>query len=117
MSSAIVVPVISEAALANFAKLSASSPCDNVLLEHRLALELQARGKVRYVMPLFRGNFNFGTVYPTATVEAVEAATARHVRKGALTLSTRARLSILHLDPHLNGFPPHRGTARACGPR
>ena len=52
----IFVPVISKAALAPFASLTASSSCDNVLLEYRLALELQKRGQLLRVFPVLVGN-------------------------------------------------------------
>jgi hypothetical protein len=49
--SCIFLPILSRGAIndvnnsrSNFTALTASSNCDNVLLEHRLALELQQRG-------------------------------------------------------------------------
>lgn len=40
----------------NWAGLTCGSPCDNVLLEHRLALELQAQGIIRKVVPIMIGD-------------------------------------------------------------
>jgi hypothetical protein len=39
----------------NFSLLSATSACDNVLLEHQLALEMLAMGMLDYVFPVFIG--------------------------------------------------------------
>ena len=52
----IFVPVLSREGLASFAELSAESPCDNVLLEHVLALEMQRRGVLRAIFPVFVGD-------------------------------------------------------------
>ena len=44
------MPVLSKAALAPCAKLTAANACDNVVLEHQLALELQLRGHLCAIM-------------------------------------------------------------------
>ena len=54
-SSDVFVPVLSKAALAPCALLTASSACDNVILQHQLALELQHRGSLRAILPVFVG--------------------------------------------------------------
>ena len=54
-SSDVFVPVISKAALAPFASLTPESRCDNVLLEHQLALELKMRGELRGIFPVLVG--------------------------------------------------------------
>jgi len=54
-SSDVFVPVLSKAALAKFALLTPESACDNVLLEHRMALELKERGDLRLIFPVFVG--------------------------------------------------------------
>jgi len=46
-SSLVVVPVLSRKALAPFCELKPESRCDNVLLEHALALEFRERAMVR----------------------------------------------------------------------
>ena len=40
----------------NIAALKEDSPCDNVLLEHRLALELRQRGMIQKIYPVFIGD-------------------------------------------------------------
>lgn len=51
------MPILSRAAIkSRFEGLLVDSPCDNVLLEYRLALELSCRGLVERVYPLFRGD-------------------------------------------------------------
>lgn len=40
----------------NFTLLEENSPCDNVLLEMRLALELREMGFIRYIYPILVGN-------------------------------------------------------------
>lgn len=40
----------------NFSVISESSPCDNVLLEHRLALELRSLGLIEKIFPIFIGD-------------------------------------------------------------
>lgn len=60
-SSRVFVPVLSKAGLANFSTLTANSECDNVMLEHLLALELAARGVMRAVYPVLVGEANAGT--------------------------------------------------------
>jgi hypothetical protein len=41
---------------ANFPNLDIDSPCDNVLLEYTLALELQARGLTERIYPMLIGD-------------------------------------------------------------
>jgi len=54
--SDVFVPVLSKKALKPFADLSATKGCDNVLLEHQMALEFQDRGRLRAIFPLFVGS-------------------------------------------------------------
>jgi hypothetical protein len=55
--SRVIVPFLSKAALAPFATLAADTPrCDNVLLEHVLALEQRERGKMLAIFPVFVGS-------------------------------------------------------------
>ena len=49
------LPIVSPGACGTWDQLAASSPCDNVLLEYRLALELQERSLIERVFPLFLG--------------------------------------------------------------
>ena len=54
-SSDIFVPILSKAALASFAQLTEAGWCDNVLLEHQLALELRHRGDLQAIFPVLVG--------------------------------------------------------------
>jgi hypothetical protein len=40
----------------NFSRLEEQSPCDNLLLESRLAIELQKAGLLEKIYPVFIGN-------------------------------------------------------------
>jgi len=51
----VFVPVLSKGALAPCALLTSSSRVDNVVLEHRLALELKQRGDLRAIYPVLVG--------------------------------------------------------------
>ena len=95
VKSMIFLPIISRGAVnhptsprQSFEVLSNDSPCDNVFLEHRLALELRERGLVEKIFPLFFGDLNeegmysrysFSGNYPChpvctdAVIESVEA--------------------------------------------
>jgi hypothetical protein len=64
-NSCVFVALLSEAAINHptktnqcFAKLVATSACDNVLLEHRLALDLNKRGLIAKMFPVMIGEFN-----------------------------------------------------------
>lgn len=63
VSSATFVAILSRDAInssnktrQNFSELTENSPCDNVLLEWRLALELKERGMIEGIFPLFVGD-------------------------------------------------------------
>ena len=45
----------------SFARLMEDSPCDNVLLEHQLALELRGLGYIEKLFPVLIGDFDDGT--------------------------------------------------------
>jgi len=109
--SDVFVPVLSKAALANYKDLTAASACDNVLLEHQLALELQHRGDLRAIFPILvgelrhdtelgdiHGDFFKGGGMPTCkddvTVKAVEGKLFDHLQrlgKGVPQLPAAAR--------------------------
>ena len=97
LSSDIFVPFLTKAALEPFAELQHDSPCDNVLLEYALALELKSRSVLRWILPIFVGEvarfdqlgegfsdfFTSGGL-PQATeahVAAVEAKLAEHLQR------------------------------------
>ena len=51
------LPLISKPAIEKkFAELELDSQCDNVLLEYRLAVELQSRGLIERIFPVFLGD-------------------------------------------------------------
>ena len=56
LASAIVVPVLSKRALEPFASLDAGSSCDTLLLEMRLAVTLEEREELAFIMPLLVGS-------------------------------------------------------------
>ena len=56
MKSRAFVPLLSRVGLQNFNDLTESSQCDNVLLEYRLALELQSFNLVEFVFPVMIGD-------------------------------------------------------------
>ena len=95
--SALFVPILSKAALAPFAGLDAQAGCDNVFLEHRLALEMLARGRIKRIFPIFVGerredssqqpsfgDANPGKILPSCKdvlVPAVERKVTEHLRR------------------------------------
>jgi hypothetical protein len=88
------VPVLSRGALkARFESLSDAAPCDNVLLEYRLAIELAQRNLLSRIFPLFLGDVLPGATHqrshyfssscqphtPDVVVSSVEGKAARHL--------------------------------------
>ena len=68
MSSRAFVPLLSREAInhpdkewQNFTKLTPDSKCDNVLLEHRLAVELRQLGLIEKIFPVFIGDMDAAT--------------------------------------------------------
>ena len=81
----------------NFSKLTTDSKCDNVYLEHRLAVELQGLGLIEKIFPVFIGNLDattseyshyFGSgchpSLPEVTVKSVEEKLRYHMESQAL---------------------------------
>lgn len=67
VQSSIFLPLLSRKAInhtsnkfSNFATLTNTSHCDNVLLEHNLALELRNRGLLDFIYPVFIGDLKAG---------------------------------------------------------
>ena len=60
--SDVFVPVLSKAALKRYEELTPESECDNVLLEHQLALELKKRGNLDKILPVFVGELGRGNI-------------------------------------------------------
>ena len=104
VSSRAFVPLLSrdainhaEKAWQNFSQLTADSNCDNVFLEHRLAVELQGLGLIDKIFPIFIGNLDattseyshyFGSgCHPTlleVAVKSVEEKLRHHMESQAL---------------------------------
>ena len=81
----------------NFSKLTPTSKCDNVFLEHRLAVELQGLGLIEKIFPVFIGNMDAATLeyshyfgsgcHPSlseVTVKSVEEKLRHHMESQAL---------------------------------
>jgi len=103
------VPIVSRAAIkSQFESLVESSDCDNVLLEHRLALELAQRGLVVRIFPLMIGDVDAATgAYshyfrsgcapsPAAScvVASVEKKLVEHLERQALGVPLRVGASV-----------------------
>ena len=104
VSSRAFVPLLSRDAInhpdkdwQNFTKLMADSKCDNVFLEHRLAVELQGLGLTEKIFPVFIGNLDAATLeyshyfgsgcHPSlseVTVKSVEEKLRHHMESQAL---------------------------------
>ena len=104
VSSRAFVPLLSrdainhsEKAWQNFSKLTDVSSCDNVFLEHRLAVELHGLGLIENLFPVFIGDFDattseyshyFGSgchpSLPEVTVKSVEEKLRHHMDSQAL---------------------------------
>jgi hypothetical protein len=106
----VFVPVMSKKALAEFSNLTPNSPCDNVLLEHQLALELMKRDNLRRIFPVWVGELenhpHLGDIYddffkgncmpnsPDVVVTAIDEKLVGHLQrmgKGAPQLSETER--------------------------
>ena len=104
VSSRAFVPLLSRDAInhpsidwQNFSKLTAESRCDNVFLEHRLAVELQGLGLIEKIFPIFMGNLDTETSeysdyfksgchpsLPNVAVKSVEDKLRHHMESQAL---------------------------------
>ena len=105
VSSRAFVPLLSRDAInhpdkawQNYSKLTADQPnCDNVYLEHRLAVELQGLGLIEKMFPVFIGNLDAATSeyshyfgsgchpsLPEVTVKSVEEKLRYHMESQAL---------------------------------
>eukprot|EP01030_Chromulinospumella_sphaerica_P034344 gene34344-biopygen9953 len=104
------VPVLSREGLSNLSTLDdPSKPCDNVLLEHRLALELKEMGLIEGIFPILMGEnvegsepsqlaIDWKTLFPVChdvCVEAVEAKTCTHLANQALGTPLHPNRSVL----------------------
>ena len=102
VSSRAFVPLLSRDAInhpekdwQNFSKLTADSKCNNVFLEHRLAVELQGLGLIEKLFPIFIGDLDATTLeysdyfksgyHPTLSeVKSVEEKLRHHMESQAL---------------------------------
>lgn len=125
--SRIFVPLLSARALANFAALTPSSACDNVLLEHRLALELAACHQLSGIVPLLIGEcdgtggygdfFDNGgcpDVHPDVVVESVEKKLSEHLKRMGFAVPSPPRAAI-GVSEALRGIIGYQG-AKVNGP-
>ena len=110
MQSRCLMPILSRKAIkARFEALAEDSASDSVLLEYRLAGELQQRGMVERVFPLFVGDLHptmegsYGDYFEQgchpappsgACVASVEAKLRKHLERQGLGLPLRPRLPV-----------------------
>jgi hypothetical protein len=98
-SSRVFLPLLSTAALARWSDLTAhsfaagSSDVDNVLLEHRLAVELRHRGYLSHVFPVFADAFTLGSL-PGVPIPALERALEEQLLRAGLSLPFTQPLSV-----------------------
>jgi hypothetical protein len=110
------MPILSRAAIhnpnsdrSNFVELRQNSPCDNVLLEHRLALEFKQHGLLEFIYPVLIGDSDETTGEysnyfadgshprlqgPPSVVESVEQALHALLETNACGTPLRPRLSV-----------------------
>jgi serine/threonine protein kinase len=120
------VPILSRAALkVRFEGLSDSSPCDNVLLEYRLAIELAQRNLIARIFPLFLGDSVIGAFpqrshyfssgcqpnAPNSVVSAVEAKATKHLESLGLGLPFLLNMSVKDI---FSGITSYQG-GFVCG--
>ena len=120
------VPLLSRDGLRNFESLTESSSCDNVLLEYRLALELQSFNLLEAVFPVLIGDSSGDSLDPRActytnyiksgcsprcpdiTVKSVDEKLVEHLNnqgQGAPVGSNRTVKDVLQtLTSHEGGF-------------
>ena len=108
VNSRAFICLISEAAIGNsFSVLTSESRCDNVLLEHQLAIELRSMGLIEYIYPIFIGTkktdneltynrFNFGCFneFPSISVNSVVEKLYGHLDRQALGSANNPNITI-----------------------
>ena len=111
----VFIAVMSPNAISNFSSLASDSPCDNVLLEHRLAIELRAQGLLSKIYPILIGDIDTNEEYedffksknrPTfsnAIVESVEAKLAYHLDKQGLGSPLTPAMSVSSIFKEITG--------------
>ena len=98
----------------NFSKLVPSSPCDNVFLEQRLALELKARGMIEHICPVFIGDMSADIVGSTYSEylfrdDPVKSIVAHHPSCPDVVVTSVEEKLLAHLDGLGLGLPLHTG--------
>ena len=125
VNSRVFVALISEDAVAHptndrscFSRLSATSACDNVLLEHQFALELEELGMLEYIYPVMIGKrvggrydrFNMSSygALPNVSVQDVQKKLTEHMSKQALgsplQLERTVTATVKGILAHQGGF-------------
>ncbi len=105
----------------NFSQLSANSACDNVLLEHQLALELHTLGLVEFIFPIFigssvpnlpgvqgltLGSFNFGCLgnMPSLQIPAVVSKVCSHMERQCLGAPLNPDITVKDVVQRITSF-------------
>jgi hypothetical protein len=113
LKSRIFVPLLSKKAINNpankrcdFTALTPDSPCDNVLLEHNIALELAARGLVERIYPVMIGEPVEGTSDADNPIYSNYFASGAHPNLvGDVIVTTVVQQLEHHLDRSCLGTP------------
>ena len=108
---AAIVPVLSAKLLAGFEKLVLGSPCDNVLLEHAMTLELVARGETKGIFPVLVGELKDDGQY-TSFFEGKAA-----IRLPKVQVSAVSEKLIYHLSRAKKGAPQSAAAKTATVPQ
>ena len=101
LKSRIFLPILSRGAInhpdkswQNFSKLAEDSNCDNVLLEHLLALELQTRVMIERIYPVMIGDLSPSSVDGEPGVYANYFATGCHPRLPDPSVEVKSVLAV-----------------------
>ena len=127
LSSVVIVPVLSARLLHGFEKLTPCphARCDNVLLEHVLALEWVARGEVKGIFPLMVGerqddgryaSFFEGkaaTKLPAVHVAAVTGKLRHHLKRAKKGTPVSSAATSATVPEVLDGLLEYQGAAMA----
>ena len=105
VKSRVFIPLLSRGAInhetkdsQSFSRKTVNSPCDNVLLEHTLALEFQFRGLVEKIYPLMLGDVVFNPTTEQKKYENYFATGCHPSIEGGVVVSSVQR----KLSEHLN---------------
>ena len=84
VQSRVFVPVMSPDALKSTLQLLEDSPCDNVILEYKLALELRKQKLIEHIVPVYVQKFEADSVGSHIVVDHVIACIGHVSRNAAL---------------------------------